>query len=146
MFATFTIKPPANASEGTLRAMVSVDGRDYSFARERIAYPHIGLHVLMPPAEAKIVRADIRKKGELIGYIPGAGDEIPQSLEQIGYNVKMLECGRYHRGKSQAFRRRRARHSRLQHAGANRELATGVARLCESRAAWSWSNTTRRPT
>jgi LmbE family N-acetylglucosaminyl deacetylase len=90
MFATFTIKPPANASEGTLRAVVSVDGRDYSFARERIAYQHIGLHVLMPPAEAKIVRADIRKKGELIGFIPGAGDEIPQSLEQIGYNVKML--------------------------------------------------------
>ncbi len=53
--------------------------------------PHIGAHLLMPPAEAKIVRADIRKKGELIGYIPGAGDEIPQSLQQIGYNVKMLD-------------------------------------------------------
>ena len=89
--ATFTIKPPSQGSEGTLRAVVSVEGRDYSFARERIAYPHIGLHVLMPPAEAKIVRADIRKKGELIGYIPGAGDEIPQSLQQIGYNVKLLD-------------------------------------------------------
>ena len=74
-----------------LRAVVSVDGRDYSFARERIYYPHIGAHLLMPPAEARIVRADIRKKGQLIGYIPGAGDEIPQSLQQIGYNVKMLE-------------------------------------------------------
>jgi LmbE family N-acetylglucosaminyl deacetylase len=92
IFATFTIKPPSNASEGTLRAVVSIEDRDYSFARERIAYPHIGLHVLMPPAEAKIVRADIRKKGELIGYIPGAGDEIPQSLQQIGYNVKLLDA------------------------------------------------------
>ena len=91
--ATFTITPPSQASEGTLRAVVSVEGRDYSFARERIAYPHIGLHVLMPPAEAKIVRADIRKKGERIGFIPGAGDEIPQSLEQIGYSVKALEGG-----------------------------------------------------
>ena len=45
----------------------------------------------MPAAEAKIVRADIRKKGELIGYIPGAGDDIPQSLQQIGYNVKVLD-------------------------------------------------------
>jgi LmbE family N-acetylglucosaminyl deacetylase len=92
IFVTFTIQPPSNASEGTLRAVVSVEGRDYSFARERIAYPHIGLHVLMPPAEAKIVRADIRKKGELIGFIPGAGDEIPQSLQQIGYNVKILDA------------------------------------------------------
>ena len=44
----------------------------------------------MPPAEAKLVRADIRQKGELIGYIPGAGDDVPQSLRQIGYKVKML--------------------------------------------------------
>ena len=92
MFATFTITPPPKAGEGTLRAVVSVEGRDYSFARERIDYPHIGLHVLMPPAEARVVRADIRKKGDMIGYIPGAGDDIPQSLQQIGYVVKVLEA------------------------------------------------------
>ena len=90
-FATFTIHPPANPGEGTLRAIVKVDGQDYSFARERISYQHIGVHTLMPPAEAKIVRAEIKKKGELIGYIPGAGDDIPQSLQQIGYNVKTLD-------------------------------------------------------
>jgi LmbE family N-acetylglucosaminyl deacetylase len=90
-FATFTIHPPPNPGEGTLRAIVKVDGQDYSFARERISYQHIGVHTLMPPAEAKIVRADIKKKGELIGYIPGAGDDIPQSLQQIGYNVKTLD-------------------------------------------------------
>ena len=90
-FSTFTLHPPPSAGEGTLRAIVKVDGRDHSFARDRIAYPHIGAHLLMPPAEAKIVRADVRKKGELIGYIPGAGDEIPQSLQQIGFTVKMLE-------------------------------------------------------
>src|SRR5882724_4566142 len=91
-FSTFTIHPPAKASDASLRAIVNVDGRDYSFARERISYQHIGAHILMPPAEAKIVRADIKKKGELIGYIPGAGDDIPQSLEQIGYSVKALDA------------------------------------------------------
>ncbi|HEY2139085.1 MAG TPA: hypothetical protein VGH00_03325, partial [Chthoniobacterales bacterium] len=90
-FATFTIHPPPNPGEGTLRAVVKVDGQDYSFARERISYQHIGLHTLMPAAEAKVVRADIKKKGELIGYVPGAGDDIPQSLQQIGYNVKTLD-------------------------------------------------------
>ena len=90
-FATFTIHPPPNPGEGTLRAIVKVDGREYSFARERISYQHIGVHTLMGPSEAKIVRADIKKKGELIGYIPGAGDDIPQSLQQIGYNVKALD-------------------------------------------------------
>jgi LmbE family N-acetylglucosaminyl deacetylase len=90
-FAAFTIHPPANAGEATLRAIVNTDGRDYSFARERISYPHIGTHLLMPAAEAKIVRADIKTKGHLIGYIPGAGDDVPQSLQQIGYDVKMLD-------------------------------------------------------
>lgn len=88
--ANFTIEPPSNAEEGKLRAIVTVGGREYSFARERIAYPHIGVHTLMPPAEARIVRADIRRKGEAIGYLPGAGDDIPQSLQQIGYKVKTL--------------------------------------------------------
>jgi hypothetical protein len=90
-FANFTISSPPGKGEGSLRAIVNVDGRDYSFARERISYQHIGDHTLMPAAEAKIVRADIKKKGELIGYIPGAGDDIPQSLQQIGYTVKVLD-------------------------------------------------------
>ncbi|MEP7078076.1 MAG: PIG-L family deacetylase [Chthoniobacterales bacterium] len=96
--ATFTVTPPASLGEGTLRAIATVSGQEYSFARERINYPHIGLQTLMPPAEAKIVRADIRKRGELIGYIAGAGDEIPQSLQQIGYNVKVLEASEVQAG------------------------------------------------
>jgi hypothetical protein len=90
MVATFTVKPPNENGEGTLRAIVSIDGHDYSLERVRISYPHIGVQTLMPPAEAKVVRADILKKGERIGYIPGAGDDIPESLRQIGYSVKIL--------------------------------------------------------
>jgi len=88
--ATFTVKPPNQSGEAQLTAVVSIDGRDYSFSRVRISYPHIGVHILMPPAECRMVRADIQKKGQLIGYISGAGDDIPQALEQIGYTVKML--------------------------------------------------------
>src|SRR5262249_18143415 len=88
--ATFTVKPSDQNSEGTLRAIVSIDGRDYSFERVRISYPHIGVQTLMPPADAKLVRADIRKKGDRIGYIPGAGDDVPESLREIGYAVKIL--------------------------------------------------------
>ncbi len=88
--ATFTVKPPDQSSEGTLRAIVSADGRDYSFERVRISYPHIGVQTLMPQSEVRLVRADIRKKGDRIGYIPGAGDDIPESLRQIGYSVKIL--------------------------------------------------------
>jgi LmbE family N-acetylglucosaminyl deacetylase len=87
---TFTVKPPDQNSEGTLRAIVSIDGREYAFERVRISYPHIGVQTLMPAAEAKLVRVDILKKGDRIGYIPGAGDDVPESLKQIGYSVKIL--------------------------------------------------------
>ena len=86
----FSVRPPEEAAEGALKAIVVVDGKEYSFGRERIAYPHIGVHILMPPAESKLVRADIRKEGQLIGYIPGAGDDIPAALQQIGFTVKQL--------------------------------------------------------
>ncbi|OAI41952.1 hypothetical protein AYO41_01355 [Verrucomicrobia bacterium SCGC AG-212-E04] len=86
----FTVKPPAASGEGTLRAVVTADGKRYAVSRQRISYPHLGLLTLMPPAEAKVVRADIRRKGDLVGYLPGAGDEIPASLEQIGFSVKTL--------------------------------------------------------
>ena len=88
--AAFTVKPPEQDSEGTLRAIASIEGREYSFGHVRISYPHIGVHILMPRAEVTVVRADIRKKGERIGYIPGAGDDVRESLQQIGYTVKML--------------------------------------------------------
>jgi LmbE family N-acetylglucosaminyl deacetylase len=87
---TFTVKPPNQNSEGVLRAIVSTDNHDYSFDRVRISYPHIRVQTLMPPSEAKLVRADIRKKGDRIGYIPGAGDDVPESLREIGYSVKIL--------------------------------------------------------
>jgi LmbE family N-acetylglucosaminyl deacetylase len=91
--ATFSVKPLAQPGEGKLTAVVSTETGEYSFARVRISYPHIGLHVLMPPAESKLVRTDIQRKGQLLGYIPGAGDDVPESLDQIGYNVKMLGEG-----------------------------------------------------
>src|SRR5436309_13461322 len=88
--ATFSVKPPNQNSQGTLRAIVSTEGRDYSFERVRISYPHIGVETLMPLAVAKRVRVDIRKKVDRIGYVPGAGDDVPESLREIGYSVKTL--------------------------------------------------------
>ena len=93
MDAEFSLRPTPERGEGTLKAVVTVGGQSFSFARERIAYPHIGVHILMPPAEAKLVREDIQTNGHIVGYIPGAGDDIPAALQQIGYTVKQLGEG-----------------------------------------------------
>src|SRR5690606_36767541 len=39
------------------------------------------------------VRLQVKKAGNKIGYIPGAGDLIPESLKQLGYEVVMLNAG-----------------------------------------------------
>jgi LmbE family N-acetylglucosaminyl deacetylase len=89
----FSVRPSVGRGTETLKALVIVGDHSFSFAREKIAYPHIGVHILMPPAEAILVREDIQTNGHLIGYIPGAGDDIPAALQQIGYMVKQLGEG-----------------------------------------------------
>jgi hypothetical protein len=43
------------------------------------------------PSVSKVVRLDIDKRGNNIGYIEGAGDVVPESLRQIGYNVTIVK-------------------------------------------------------
>jgi hypothetical protein len=45
---------------------------------------------LFPPATAKLVRADVRLLPKTIGYVMGAGDEVPQALQQLGADVMLL--------------------------------------------------------
>ncbi len=97
---TFKITPPVDpkGEESTLRAvLVSADGkRSPAYGRQNIRYPHIDPQTLIPPAEAKLVRADIRNTGRRIGYVPGAGDAIPESLREIGADVKSLDYDDLH--------------------------------------------------
>ena len=44
----------------------------------------------MLTCQTKVVRLNIEKYGENIAYIQGAGDVVPESLKQIGYNVKII--------------------------------------------------------
>ncbi|HIB48645.1 MAG TPA: PIG-L family deacetylase [Flavobacteriaceae bacterium] len=84
---TFTVTPPKNQSEGTLTSLVQMGDQYFDKELITIDYDHIPYQRVLLPSEAKIVRIGIEKKGENIGYIEGAGDAIPQSLQEIGYNV-----------------------------------------------------------
>lgn len=85
------VTPPAGQSESILTPLIKVDGNEYSGEIVRIDYDHIPLQTLVIPAEAKLVKLDVQKKGEIIGFIEGAGDVIPESLEQIGYDVETVD-------------------------------------------------------
>ena len=60
----------------------------------RIEYGHIPIQTLLTPAEVKRVRFEL-KRGRVnrIGYVVGAGDEVPQALRQVGYEVTVLDDG-----------------------------------------------------
>ncbi|RLD30195.1 MAG: LmbE family protein [Bacteroidetes bacterium] len=88
---TFTVIPPKFQSEGLLTPMVHINGKIYTRELVEIDYSHIPFQTVLLPSESKIVRLDIQKKGENIGYIEGAGDSVPESLQQIGYNVIIIK-------------------------------------------------------
>ncbi|MEH6658164.1 PIG-L family deacetylase [Leeuwenhoekiella marinoflava] len=83
----FTVTPPKDASEGLLEPQFVLNGKTLTDKVVRIDYDHIPLQTLTLPSTNKLVRLDIDKKGNYIGYIAGAGDVIPESLRQIGYQV-----------------------------------------------------------
>ncbi|MCB0383024.1 MAG: PIG-L family deacetylase [Psychroserpens sp.] len=88
---TFTIIPPKNQSEGLLTPMVHIGEQIYTRELIEIDYDHIPFQTVLLPSESKIVRLNIKKRGENIGYIEGAGDVVPESLRQIGYNVTLIK-------------------------------------------------------
>lgn len=87
----FTVLPPKNQNEGKLTPKVTVGSNTYTKELIEIEYDHIPFQTVLLPSESKIVRLDIKKCGENIGYIEGAGDVVPQSLKQIGYNVVIIK-------------------------------------------------------
>ncbi|MDT0557613.1 PIG-L family deacetylase [Ichthyenterobacterium sp. W332] len=87
----FTIIPPKTQSEGLITPMVKIGDQIYTRKLVEIDYAHIPFQTALLPSESKVVRLDIKKRGETIGYIEGAGDVVPESLEQIGYNVVIID-------------------------------------------------------
>ena len=90
---SFTLRPLAGAAEGKteLRAVATVGGVAYGRGIQTIAYPHIPTQTLFPEATAPLVRLRVaRGRTQTIGYLMGAGDEVPEALRQLGYLVSLL--------------------------------------------------------
>jgi LmbE family N-acetylglucosaminyl deacetylase len=85
-----TLTPDKTGKDGQLTAGISIDGQLYNKSITRIEYDHIPYQFMLNTAQAKIVFLDLKKTGTKIGYIPGAGDNVPACLTQIGYDVTLL--------------------------------------------------------
>jgi VCBS repeat-containing protein len=87
---TFTITAPNTATTANIGAHVSIDGRTWNTSRGAIDYPHIPRQLLQPVANFKAVSVDIATRGKTVAYIPGAGDDVPEALVQMGYTVTQI--------------------------------------------------------
>jgi LmbE family N-acetylglucosaminyl deacetylase len=85
-----SITPGKNAGIGKLQASLLINEQEYSKSIRRIEYDHIPYQFILSDAEAGLVNVQLRKAGTLVAYIPGAGDDVPAALKQIGYTVTIL--------------------------------------------------------
>jgi LmbE family N-acetylglucosaminyl deacetylase len=84
---TFVVTPGKEEIKSTVRAVAEVGGKSYDVSVQTIQYDHIPVQTLQPKAEEEIVRINLKKEGAVIGYIKGAGDDVPTALRNMGYEV-----------------------------------------------------------
>ena len=87
---TFKVTPPTEQSEVKIKALAKDVSRVYGMGYYRLNYDHIPHAAVFPTAEAKFVRVDLEKVGKKIAYIMGAGDKVPEAIEEMGYTVDQL--------------------------------------------------------
>ncbi|HEX8171929.1 MAG TPA: PIG-L family deacetylase [Thermoanaerobaculia bacterium] len=101
---TFNVTPPAGESTGKAVAEVELaNGKHVSLAVTDIDYPHIPAQRVFSESGAKLVRANIARRGEKIGYVMGSGDNVPDILRQAGYDVTLLSDADLDRGDFSRF-------------------------------------------
>ena len=89
--ALFTVLPSKEASEISIKSIVTVNGLPFDKEKIDINYAHIYKQMVLKPAEAKAIKLNIKTNNEKIAYIMGAGDEVPKSLKQMGYEVTIVK-------------------------------------------------------
>lgn len=87
----FEITPPVNPEETTAKSVAIVDNKRFDKDQTNIEFSHITKQMVLKSAESKCIRVDLKISGESIAYIMGAGDEVPESLTQMGYKVSILK-------------------------------------------------------
>ncbi|MEN2283459.1 PIG-L family deacetylase [Algoriphagus sp. SE2] len=69
---------------------ITASGQTFNQTTNRISYPHIPNLTYFSPASVNLIKADWKISGDKIGYIEGAGDDVPSVLTSLGYQVSYI--------------------------------------------------------
>jgi LmbE family N-acetylglucosaminyl deacetylase len=86
----FLVEPTSRSGSGSFGVEATVGDARVHQDMITIRYPHIPPQTVFPVAEGRLLRVDLKKTERRIGYIMGAGDDIPAALRQLGYHVTLL--------------------------------------------------------
>jgi len=95
--ARFQITAPAQLKMGDypLRAIVtspSFPNQQFESGYEVIEYSHVERRQVMKPAETALKVVDVKTVPNLsVGYVVGAGDQVPAAIEQLGARVTLID-------------------------------------------------------
>jgi LmbE family N-acetylglucosaminyl deacetylase len=85
---------PAGLQEGrdTVRAVLDVNGDKFSEGYTLVTRQDLGSFYYYQPARQRVSIVDVKAPHDLkVGYIMGAGDDIPTVLKQVGMNVTLID-------------------------------------------------------
>jgi LmbE family N-acetylglucosaminyl deacetylase len=99
----FRVTPPEVAAVADIRASATVAGTRTSASVMTIRHPHIPTQMVVQPSATRLVRADVRVLAKTVGYIEGAGDDVPAALRQMGCDVKILSQDELASGNLRAY-------------------------------------------
>ena len=81
----------ANEARYQVRAQLDADGREYAEGYSLVARPDLGGFFYYQPALQRASIVDVKVPEALnIGYVMGAGDDIPEVLRELGLKVTLL--------------------------------------------------------
>lgn len=89
----FVVSMPAIESRTyQVRAVATVDGREYAEGYEEIAFRDLEARYLYRPSSIDVRGIDVATvPGLKVGYVMGIGDSVPQGIAQLGYEVTLLD-------------------------------------------------------
>ena len=87
---SFDVGATGSAGPGSFSAEADIGGKKLDRGMVTIRYSYFPIQVMFPPSDGKLVRMGLSTNGGKVGYIMGAGDEVPTALRQMGYQVTLL--------------------------------------------------------
>ncbi|MDQ8196909.1 PIG-L family deacetylase [Pelagicoccus enzymogenes] len=89
---SFTVTPRPAAEQVSIAARLSTRSGEFKQSVAQIEYEHIREQTVFARAETRAVSLEVARLGQRVGYLPGAGDVVPASIREIGYEVVELSA------------------------------------------------------